>query len=262
MGELGLFTKWLWALTAIGQASLLCLLIARRNVKAYPAFSVYIFMTLAQNGLMFVAIRGSGFSSLASWRVGWTTQCLVMGARAFAITELCQHALGRFRGVWVVARWLLVICGAAVLLCALMVANHQWLFRLNTAEMGFDLATASVIVALLLFARYYDIPMAGPLRALAIGLCLYSCVSVLNDAILQRWLNSYASLWNQFSMAAFLGCLLLWTWAFRHAAPHMVTSPMFVDGTVYMSTIPEVNWRLRSLNEQLLKFWPQGSSRT
>ncbi len=63
-------------------------------------------------------------------------------------------------------------------------------------------------------------------------------------------------------MAAFLGCLLLWSWAFRRRAPQTAASPMFVDGTVYMSTVPEMNLRLRSLNEQLLQFWPQGSSRT
>jgi hypothetical protein len=262
MADLDLFTKGLWAMAAAAQALLLYLLIARRNAKTYPAFTTYIFMTLVQSGLLFVAIRGWGFSSLTSWRVGWATQCLVMGARVFAITELCQSVLGRFRGVWLVARWLLLACGAAVLSYALMAANHQWLFRLNTAELGFDLATSAVIVTLLLFARYYHVVMAPQLRALATGFCLYSCFSVLNDAILQRWLSSYASLWNQFSMAAFLGCLFLWTWALRHAAQQAVASPMFVDSTAYRNTIPEMNWRLRSLNEQLLQFWLQGSSRT
>jgi hypothetical protein len=54
----------------------------------------------------------------------------------------------------------------------------------------------------------------------------------------------------------------LWTWAFRHSARQAAVGPMFVDGTVYMNTVPEMNWRLRSLNEQLMQFWPQGSSRT
>jgi hypothetical protein len=262
MEDLGLFTKWLWAVTAIMQTLLLCLLIARRNANLYPAFSAYIFMTLAQSGLLFFAIRGWGFSSPLSWRTGWATQCVVMGARAFTVAELCQHVLGRFRGVWLLARWILLSCGAAVLLYALIAANHRWRLLLNTAELGLELATAAVIVTLLLFARYYDISVARPLRLLAVGLCLYSCVSAVNDAILERWLGHYISLWNTFGMAAFLGCLLLWTWAFRHPAPQTVAHPMFVDGTVYMSTIPEVNWRLRSLNEQLLQFWPKESSRT
>jgi hypothetical protein len=52
--------------------------------------------------------------------------------------------------------------------------------------MGIELATAAVIVLLLLFARYYDIVVEPPLRLLAAGLCMYSCVSVLNDTILER----------------------------------------------------------------------------
>lgn len=262
MEDLDLFTKWTWAMTAMAQALLLSLLIAKRNASSYPAFTAYIFMTLAQSGLMFVAIRVSGFSSSVSWRVGLATQCLVMGARGFAIAELCRHVLGRFRGVWLLARWILLGCGVAVLLYAIGAANHRWGLLLNTAELGLELATAAVIVALLLFARYYEIAVARPLRVLAIGFCLYSCFSVLNDAILERWLTRYVSLWNLFGMAAFFGCLLLWTWAFRHSAPQTVASPMFVDGTVYLDTIPEMNWRLRLLNEQLMQFWPQESSRT
>ena len=219
-------------------------------------------MTIAQSFLLFVAIRGSGFSSLTSYRIGWATQSVVMGARAFAVAEVCRHVLGRFRGVWLLARWILLVCGTAVLLYALLAANHQWRLLLNTAELGLELAAAAVIVMLLLFARYYDIAVTRPVRLLALGLCLYSCVSVLNDAILERWVSRYVSLWNALGMAAFLGGLLLWTWAFRHPAPQTATRPMFVDGTAYLNTIPETNWRLRSLNEQLMQFWPQGSSRT
>jgi hypothetical protein len=262
MEDLDLLTKWLWAASAIAQALLLCLLMAKRNASIYPAFTAYIFMTLAQSGLLFVAFRRTGFSSAVSWRVGLATQCLVMSARAFAIAELCQHILGHFRGVWILARWILLGCGATVVVYAFVAANHHWALLLNTAELGLELATAAVIVTLLLFARYYEIAVARPPRLLAIGLSLYSCFSVLNDAILERWLTRYISLWNLFGMAAFLCCLLLWIWAFRHPAPQTVTSPMFVDGTVYLNTIPDVNWRLRLLNEQLMQFWAHGSSHT
>jgi hypothetical protein len=262
MDDLGLFTRWLWAASAIAQAVLLGLLVARRNAYGCRAFSVYILMTLAQSGLLFVAIRKWGFSSSVTWQVGWTTQCLVMGARAFAVAELCKHVLGRFRGVWFLARWILLSCGVTVLCYALIAANHQWRFALNTAELGLELGSAAVIVTLLLFARYYDVAVASPLRSLAAGLCLYSCVSVLNDAILQRWFSRYVSLWNVFGMVAFLACLLLWTWTFRNFTPQTAAVPLFMDGSVYLSVIPEVNWRLRSLNEQLMRFSRQESSRT
>jgi hypothetical protein len=262
MDDLGLFTKSLWAITAIVQALLLCLLVARKNAKSYPAFSAYIFMTLAQSALLFVAIKEWGFSSTMSWRIGWATQCLVLTARAFAVVELCQHILGRFRGVWLLARWILLGCGAAILVYALLAANHQWRLMPNTAELGLEMAAAAVIVTLLLFARYYDIVVASPLRSVAIGLCVYSCASVLNDAILERWLSRYVSLWNESGMVAFLACLLVWGWAFRKFAPQSTADPLFLDRSAYLNIIPEVNWRLRSLNEHLMQFWRLEAPRT
>jgi hypothetical protein len=255
-------TQGLWAVTAIAQILLLCLLIARRNVSSYPAFSAYIFMTLAQSVLLFVAIKGWGFSSPVAWRVGWTTQSLVLGARAFAVAELCRHILGRFRGVWVLARWVLVTSGLVVLFYALAAANHKLQIVLNTAELGLELAIAAVIAMLVLFARYYGVPAARPLRWLAIGLCVYSCVSVVNDTILERWPSRYVSLWNMVGMAAFLACLFLWSWAFRKAAPQSAADPRLLDRGVYLKIIPEVNWRLHALDEQLIRFWRLETPRT
>ena len=261
MDGVGPLTEGLWAATAVTQVLLLCLLIARRNVSSYPAFSAYIFMTLAQSALLFVAIRGFGFSSLVSWRVGWATQSLVLGARAFAVAELCKHILGRFRGVWVLARWILLTCGLLVLLYGLLAASHRWQLVLNTTELGLELAVAAAIVMLLLFARYYEVMVAPPLRWLATGLCVYSCISVVNDTILERWLSRYVTLWNVFGIAAFLACLLLWTWAFRQTVPQAAADPL-LDRSVYLRVIPEANGRLRELNEQLIRFWDLKAPRT
>jgi hypothetical protein len=261
MDGVGPFTEGLWAATSLAEVLLLCLLIVRKNVGSYPAFSAYIFMTLAQSALLFVAIKRWGFSSTVAWRMGWTTQSLVLGARAFAVAELCKHILGRFRGVWVLARWILLACAGLVLLYALLAANHQWRLVFNTTELGLELAVAAVIVMLLLFARYYEVTVAPPLRWLATGLCVYSCISVLNDTILERWLSRYVTLWNVFGIATFLACLLLWTWAFRKAIPLAAADPL-LDRSVYLKIIPEVNWRLRALNEQLIRFWDLEAPRT
>ena len=254
MDDFGQLTRWLWASTAILEVFLLSLLVLRRNVNNYPAFSVYIFMTLAQSGLLFLAIQKWGFSSLMSWWIGWGTQAVVLGARAFAVAELCWHILGRFRGIWALSRRILVSSGAVVLGYALVTARHDWRLVLNTLELGLELAVAAVIVTVLLFARYYKVAVKPALRLLAIGFCGYSCISVLNDAILEKWLSSYVQLWNAFGMIAFLACLLVWNWAFRMPVAQPA-NPAFIDGSIYMRLIPEVNWRLRSLDEQLIEMW-------
>jgi hypothetical protein len=262
MADLGHFTVWLWAATAMCQVFLLVVLIARQNVSIHPAFTFYVFMTLAQSGLLFLAITGSGFWSASSWKVGWFTQCLVLAARGFAVAELCKHILGRFRGVWLMARWTIFASGLIALGYALIVGFRKWTLMLTTAELGIELAIAAVIVSLLLFARYYEIEVDQPFRSLAIGLCLYSCVAVLNDTVLEHWLNGYVSLWNKFGMLAFFACLLLWTQALRHSVPQAAADPLLLDRSVYLQVMPEVNGRLRALNEQLIQFWRLEEPRT
>jgi hypothetical protein len=255
MDDLGQFTRWIWAATAMVQVFLLSLLVVRRNVKSYPAFTTYIFMTLAQSGLVFMAFKGWGFFSSVSWRVGWATQSVVLGARAFAVAELCRHILGRFRGIWVLARSILFFSGVVVLVYALVTAKHEWRLLLNTMELGVELAAAAVIVTLLLFARYYEVAADRALRLLAVGLCAYSCISVLNDAILERFLARYVPFWNVFGMVSFLACLFLWSWAFRKPAPQPAAALAFLDSSVYLKLVPEVNWRLRSLDKELIQMW-------
>jgi hypothetical protein len=255
MNGLGISAQWLWAATAILQTLLLFVLLARRNAGNYPAFSIYIFMTLSQSALLFVVYRRWGYRSQESWIVGWISQFLVLSARALAIEELCRHILGAFRGVWFLARRILLATALSVLIYAVAVAAHEWRLLPNTTEIGLEMATAAVIVLLLLFARYYEIVVESPLRMLAVGLCLYSCFSALNDVVLERWLSRYADLWNICGMVAFLACLLLWTWAFRNAVPVQAPQPVLLSRGVYLTIVPEMNRRLRLLDEQLIQFW-------
>jgi len=255
MDDLGQLTRWLWAGTTLVEMFLLSLLIVRRNINAYPAFAIYILVTLAQSGLLFLTIRKWGFASPIAFWIGWGTQALVLGARAFVVAELSWHILGRFRGIWALARWILLSSGTVVLAYALVAAKHDLRLVLNSFELGLELAAAAVIVTLLLFARYYGVVVSPALRLLAIGLCGYSCISALNDAILEKWLASYVALWNAVDMVAFLSCLLLWSWAFRKFVAQPAASPLFLDGSAYLKLVPEVNWRLRSLDEALIQMW-------
>ncbi len=262
MQGLGRPAELLWLLSVTAQAGLLCLLLLRKAARVYPAFSVYIFMTLAQSGVLLAAYTVWGFSSSLSWRIAWATQCFVLGARALVVAEVCRHVLGPFRGIWLLARWLLLGCASVVLCFALMAADHEWRLALTTAELGLELATASVIVFLLLFARYYDVVVAPPLRLLAVGLCLYSCFSVVNDTVVERWLTQYVSLWNTMSMVSFLACLFVWGWALRKPAAQPTPAPLMLDRSAYREIIPDVNWRLRLLNEHLIQFWRLEAPRT
>jgi cytosine/uracil/thiamine/allantoin permease len=90
---------------------------------------------------------------------------------------------------------------------------------------------------------------------LAIGFFLFSCFSLLNDSILERWLYDYDVLWNLAGTLVFIPCLLLWIWAVRETQPKTVLLPEMLPIAVYLEFAPEINFHLKALNEHLNQFW-------
>jgi hypothetical protein len=92
-------------------------------------------------------------------------------------------------------------------------------------------------------------------RSLAIGFFLYSAFCGVNDTILERYLHDYASMWNLLATLAFLASLFLWSWSLRHARTMTAMEQSLISVEVYQSFTPQINLRLRNLNEQLSKIW-------
>ena len=252
------FQQLLWALNAAVGFVLAALLVLRKNDRVYPAFSFYIFLTLAQAALLFLIYRRWGFSSTLAWPVAWTSQAIVMCARALAVAEVCRHLLSRYAGVWALAWRLLLTSAVLVFLFSLLAMRKGWFSVLTIAQLGLELAIAVAIVGLLLFAKFYDVIPTQPLRSLAIGLCLYSCFSVLNNTAWERFLDQYDALWNLLGMLAFLASLLLWIVALRVPSLAPTREELLLPGSVYPNFSPQINLRLHLLNKQLSQFWNVG----
>jgi hypothetical protein len=244
----------LWALIILFTLGLLVLLVVRRHYRIFPSFFSYVGLVLLQGAALFLAYRRWPFSSSAAWRASLATESVVLCARAFAVAEVCRHLLARFRGIWMLASRILVASGILVLVYTLIAAKHQWWVWATTAQLALELAIATVLVVLLLFARYYHVVAESPLRELAVGLCLYSCFVALNTALLQHWLERYTEIWNILDSTAFLASLLIWMWAFRKPACRLTPTCQSLDGSIYPKISPELNRRLRRLNEVLKKF--------
>ena len=251
----------MWAVNTATGVLVLVLLLARKNFRAYPAFTFYIFVNLAQAILLFIAYRRWGFSSSSSWLFAWGTQIVVACARALAVVEVGGHFLSRYPGIWALARRLLLGCAGLVLLYSGLAGRHQWKLALPSADRGLELSIAAVIVILFLFARYYEVQPDSTDRSLAIGFFLYSCFFALNDTILERYLQDYARLWNILATLAFLTSLLLWSWALRRTRTAAATEQSLLPVDVYQSFAPQINLRLRTLNDQLGKIWKPEANR-
>ena len=245
----------MWAVNAVASVFLLVLLAVRKNYRTYPAFTFYILLNLALGISLFIIYRRWGFSSTSSWLFAWGMQVVVICARALAVAEVCRHFLSRYSGIWALAQRILLLCAGLVLLYSGLAARHQWKLALASADRGLELSIAAVIVNLFLFARNYDVRPEGTDRSLAIGFCLYSCFRALNDTVLERYLYGYATLWSLLGMLAFFASLFLWSWALRKSRTETAAEENLLPLGVYQTFTPQINLRLRSLNDQLYKIW-------
>jgi len=245
----------MWAVNTATSVILLVLLAVRRNYRAYPAFTFYILVNLVLGTSLYIIYSRWGFSSRMSWLLGWGTQVVVTCARALAVAEVCRHFLSRYPGVWALARRILLACVGLVLLYSSLAARHQWVLVLPSADRGLELSIAAVVVVLFLFARHYDVRIEPTDRSLATGLCLYSCFRALNDTVLERYLYGYVMFWSLLGTLAFFASLSLWSWTLRKSRTEAVTRENLLPLGVYQKLAPQINLRLRSLNDQLCKIW-------
>lgn len=261
MQQMAHLQQILWPVNIAVGIVLLTLLIARENYRAYPAFTGYLLVNLAQAWVFYIAIHRWGFSPRAMWALGSSSQAVVRLARALAVAEVCRHTLARYRGVWGLAWRVLCASAVIVLLYSGLAARHGWKYAVPALDRSLELSIATVVVILLLFVRYYGVLAAPADRSLAVGFCLYSCVSAVNHTLLIQYLYDYADLWNSLGMLAFLASLLLWTWALRHRQSVTRRKESLLGAGIYESLAPQINLRLRSLNEQLRQIWKAEATR-
>lgn len=255
MGELTNFPKTLWALHATAQCVLLIFLVVRKSYRDYPAFTFYISINLLKNAAVFLVSNILDVSPMNVWRISWGLQGVVICVRALALAEVCRHILGRFRGIWGLARGILLGCAVLVLFYSLLLAQHQWSLAVLNADRGLEMAFAAVIVTLFLFVRYYELVVESTPRWVAIGFFSYSCFYVLNITILERWLDNYLMLWNVLGTLTFIAVVFLWSWTFRSYERAERPAQELLPSSVYGTLSPEINLRLRLLNDRLSDFW-------
>jgi hypothetical protein len=241
----------LWGVSFSLNLGLVFLLCYRKNYRIYPCFFLYALLNLLQGVVLFASQQLWGYDSAALFKIGWGTQGMVIMARALSVAEVCRHVLAKYRGIWGLGWRLSVATAAVVLAYSWAIAAHRWYLFAVTADRCIELAIAVGILALLVFAHYYQVIIEPAARFLATGFFLYSCFQVLNDTILERWLQQYAALWNLLGTVAFVASMLLWGWALQLNRQKAVSQPQLLPGDYYRLLSPAVNARLKALDEQL-----------
>jgi len=237
------------------QMAVIYYLLGRRLWSVYPGLLAYISVNVLQGCLLFFLYRHWGYRDYRTARVAWGSEILSLLGRAWAIADICRLLLGRYRGVWGLAWRLLLALACGLVFYALASAGMVWDWAVLKANIGLELSTVMVLVALFLFARHYEIAASPGIRALALGFFVYSGFTVLNDKILQIRLGPYVPGWQVFATLPFIGSICLWIWAVRQPVAKTVQETAVLPRDVYYALTPEVNQRLRVLNERLSRLW-------
>jgi hypothetical protein len=245
----------LW-ITGIALRVLLCgLLLRHQTYRQVPIFSAFIFLTVGRSLLLWWIYHDPRMEAGIVFNTYWVTQLVLVAARGLAAAEICWLVLREHRGVWALAWRLLAAVGTCLVVFALLAALHErsWVFSvIGRAERGLELTVIGVLVTLFAVSRYYGVRIEPAVKYLAIGLGLHSAVQALNDTIVYAWTESFEAWWRIIRTLSFDMALLVWCWGLRK--PVLVTDrPTELQPEVYEQLAPQVNYRLRNLNDRLLE---------
>jgi len=248
----------LWAIESIVQLCILFLIITKRHFRTLPLFSVYIALLLCQSAFLFFVYSQFGFNSHLARQLSWLSEPLPLTAQALAATELLHRVLRHYAGIWALAWRLIAAAGVLVICYASASAQRTPDWRLMIANRGYHLTFAVALICCLLLVRFYSIPVDPFYKALLGGFCVFSCAAVVANSLLQTLFlghfPKFSEVWNYLEMVVFLGVQIAWTVALRHSI-RVENKPTLLPPSAYDRLSPEVNSRLRALNDVLSKFW-------
>lgn len=255
MAGIAIWESALWYLSLALQAFVLFQLLSRRLLSVYPGLSAYLTVNLLQSCMLMVVYWKWGYRDPLTARLAWTSQVPVLLMRAWAIADICRLLLARYWGIWGLAWRLLLFLATGLVLFSVLSAGWKWDYAVLKANISLELTTVVVLVALFLFARYYSILAPPALRALSFGFLLYSSFTILNDTVLEHWLRPYVPVWQVLSTLPFIVSVCLWLWAVRQPVAQTTENLSLLPRDVYYTLTPEINLRLRLLNERLGRLW-------
>lgn len=230
--------------------------LALRNglLRRLPVFTSYLFVILITEIIRWGAYADAGPASNLYIASYWSTQGALIVLRGFVVAEICREAFGNSEGVWKLCRIILMVVAGVLCGHAVVADWHMRTFgRLVTVgEKDLELAILGTLVLAFIFARYYRIQIDRMIGLVAAGLIFYSAVQVVNSELLRAYLDYYFTyrmiVYNSFGVS-----MLLWLIAVWKPVADRAGSAATLDPRTYSEVMPEVNLRLRQLNDRLLE---------
>jgi hypothetical protein len=260
MRSLALNVLVLWACSALLQLITLILLFAKGSFRKLPFFSVYVALNLCQVAFLVIVYSVWGTDSEKGKTLAWCSECVTLLAQALATTELLKVTLRPYQGIWGLAWRSLAFTSALVVLIVALATHGDWglamWFELNR---GYHLTFAAAVIACLLLFRYYSVQVPAAYKMILGGFCLYSCTEILIHTVLEslakNFFDAYEPFWQSSTTLSFVVVQFIWVAALWKPLPIEVRPAAPPSDSVYQRLSPEINERLRELNEKLLRLW-------
>lgn len=250
--------NWEWALWYLSlglQITVVAHLVVRGRLFVYRGLCAYLTANVLQSAVFLATYLHWGRSDFRSEHLYWIAEIPVLLMRGWAIADICRLLLAPYRGIWGLAWRLLLFLATGLVFYSVLSAGRRWDHAVLKANISLELTTVILLVVLFLFARYYGIAASPAIRALALGFLIYSSFTALNDTILQHWLAPYLPIWQRLSVLPFAVSVCLWLWAVRQPVVQTATNVSLLPRDVYRALAPEINLRLRMLNDSLSRLW-------
>jgi hypothetical protein len=260
MGSLPLYVLRLWACSVLAQLVLLLFLFLKGSFRKLPFFTGYVALNICQAGFVAAVYSIWGTNNPTTTTLDWYSETLTLVAAALATTEVLKVTLEPYKGIWGLAWRSLAGVSATVVILVAMATHSTWpgakWFEL---ERGYNLTFASAVIACLLLVRYYSIVVPAAYKMILGGFCFYACTDILINTILQALLKTqfyvYQPIWQSSRMLSFIAVQILWTAAVWKRLPVQARPTVPPSNSIHSRLSPEINERLRELNEALLRLW-------
>ncbi len=260
MSSLPHYVLLLWACSALAQLFVLVLLLSKGNFRKLHFFTAYVSLNLCQGAFLVFVYSIWGTNSATTYKLAWYSECVALLAAALATTEILRITLRQYQGIWGLVWRALAFTSILVVLLVALATRGDWAtakwFELNR---GYHLTFASAVIACLLLVRYYAIQVPAALKMILGGFCLYSCTEILINTVLQSLLKKsfdvYQPIWQSSTMLSFIVVQIIWVAALCSPPPAGARPSAPPSDSIYKRLSPEINERLRELNEKLLRLW-------
>jgi hypothetical protein len=209
---------YLWIAPHALQLVVVFIMIRRKLTREFPMFLSYTIFQIVQEGGLFVLDHSSSISGSQYWNIYWTGLAISIALRFLVIREIFCHVFRPYPGLEelskILFRWatvILLLVGVAVATYAPGSDTQPIFSGVHVVDRAVSLIQTGLLFFLFLFSSYFGLSWRSYVYGIAVGLGIFSSVSLATSAIQVRtWPAAGSYIFDFVNMATYHCCVLIW----------------------------------------------------